>query len=113
MHSIINMYLSYFSRYATALRYIRYDLKCSCHMAGVYDKLVSTLLGRAGDCCFQLAQRWNQSDKESLTADYNNSCDMYQQIAIEMERDAHRITYIDGKPNYLIVYLSLESSVLF
>ncbi|XP_075222237.1 erythroid differentiation-related factor 1-like isoform X2 [Lycorma delicatula] len=80
-------------KYASALHYIQLVLKCSCHMCGVYDKLVSSLLGRAGDCCFQLVQRWHQSDLELLRSDFSSNCDVDRQIADEMDRDSHHVIY--------------------
>lgn len=51
--------------YGSALRHIRLVLESRAHLNNntCENILMSYLLGRAGDCCFQIGRRWDQVDK--------------------------------------------------
>lgn len=54
-----------FHSYGGALKHIRLVLESRAHLDnGTCENiLMSYLLGRAGDCCFQIGRRWDQIDK--------------------------------------------------
>lgn len=67
------------NNYGASLRYISAVLRCQeiletfCHVKN--DKLISYLLGRAGDSCFMIVQDWNNVEKHQLDYETKNLID--------------------------------------
>lgn len=82
-------------RFGSALRYIKYVLRCNWHklQGNSWEQrgLISFLLGRAGDCCIQLALFWD--DILLHRADFSNCSDIDIAMEIEMKRDLDNRTY--------------------
>lgn len=56
--------INFFS-YGNALKHIRLVLESRAHLdnGSCENILMSYLLGRAGDCCFQIGRKWDLVDK--------------------------------------------------
>ncbi|XP_012254661.2 erythroid differentiation-related factor 1 [Athalia rosae] len=88
------------NNYGASLRYILAVLRCQeiletfCHVKN--DKLISYLLGRAGDSCFMTVQDWNNIDKHKR--EYNLKNDIDGKILDEI----YITKYLDSSGNRLL-----------
>lgn len=90
--------------------YIKYVLRCHTHMMRASGRqsnidqapakgLVSYLLGRAGDCCIQLAQCWEEVSTHR--ADFALVTPVEQALEAEMAKDMPEEDYPHGK---IVIY---------
>lgn len=72
-HKDINFSILFIFSYGLALKHIRLVLECRAHLTnGTCENiLMSFLLGRAGDCCFQIARKWYLIEK--FRAEFSSS----------------------------------------